>query len=66
MELKTKLKGSIVALVTPFKDGKIDEESFRNLIRWHLKEGTHGLLVSGTTGESATLSKDEKKRPLSL
>lgn len=62
MELKTKLKGSIVALVTPFKDGKIDEESFRNLIRWHLKEGTHGLLVSGTTGESATLSKDEKKR----
>ncbi|MFN3921966.1 MAG: 4-hydroxy-tetrahydrodipicolinate synthase [Caldimicrobium sp.] len=62
MELKNKLKGSIVALVTPFKDGKIDEESFRNLIRWHLKEGTHGLLISGTTGESATLSKEEKKR----
>ncbi|PMP64634.1 MAG: 4-hydroxy-tetrahydrodipicolinate synthase [Caldimicrobium thiodismutans] len=52
----------MVALVTPFKDGKIDEESFRNLIRWHLKEGTHGILVSGTTGESATLSKEEKKR----
>ncbi|MFN3407172.1 MAG: 4-hydroxy-tetrahydrodipicolinate synthase, partial [Caldimicrobium sp.] len=62
MELKEKLYGSIVALVTPFKDGKIDEESFRNLIRFHLKEGTHGLLVSGTTGESATLSKEEKKR----
>lgn len=62
MEVKEKLKGSIVALVTPFKDGKIDEESFRNLIRWHLKEGTHGLLVSGTTGEAATLTKEEKKR----
>lgn len=61
-EIREKLKGSIVALVTPFKDGKIDEESFRNLIRWHLKEGTHGILVSGTTGESATLSKEEKKR----
>ena len=61
-DLKKALKGSIVALVTPFKDGKIDEESFRNLIRWHLKEGTHGILVSGTTGESATLSKEEKKR----
>jgi 4-hydroxy-tetrahydrodipicolinate synthase len=56
------LKGSIVALVTPFRGGKIDEESFRNLIRWHLKEGTHGILVSGTTGESATLSKEEKKK----
>ncbi|MFN3505569.1 MAG: 4-hydroxy-tetrahydrodipicolinate synthase [Caldimicrobium sp.] len=62
MDLRDKLYGSIVALVTPFKDGKIDEESFRNLIRFHLKEGTHGLLISGTTGESATLSKEEKKR----
>jgi len=56
------LKGSIVALVTPFKDGKIDEESFRNLIKWHLEAGTHGIVVSGTTGESATLTKEEKKR----
>ena len=61
-EIKEKLRGSIVALITPFKEGKIDEESFRNLIRWHLKEGTHGILVSGTTGESATLSKEEKKK----
>lgn len=61
-DIRETLKGSIVALVTPFKGGKIDEESFRNLIRWHLKEGTHGILVSGTTGESATLSKEEKKR----
>jgi 4-hydroxy-tetrahydrodipicolinate synthase len=61
-DIREKLKGSIVALVTPFKDGRIDEESFRNLIRWHLREGTHGILVSGTTGESATLTKEEKKR----
>ncbi len=60
------LKGSIVALVTPFKGGKIDEESFRNLIRWHLESGTHGILVSGTTGESATLTKEEKKRLLEI
>lgn len=62
MDIREALKGSIVALVTPFKNGKIDEESFRNLIRWHLKEGTHGILVSGTTGESATLTKEEKRR----
>lgn len=62
MEFRTPLKGSIVALVTPFKDGKIDEKSFRNLIQWHLKEGTHAILISGTTGESATLTKEEKKR----
>lgn len=61
-EIVTKLKGSIVALVTPFKEGKIDEKSFRNLIQWHLKEGTHALLVSGTTGESATLTDEEKRR----
>jgi len=62
MNIREVLKGSIVALVTPFKNGKIDEDSFRNLIRWHLKEGTHGILVSGTTGESATLTKEEKRR----
>ncbi len=56
--IRERLLGSIVALITPFKKGKIDEESFRNLIRWHLKEGTHGILLSGTTGESATLTKE--------
>ncbi len=56
------LKGSLVAIVTPFKEGKVDEEGFRELIRWHLKEKTHGLVVVGTTGESATLSKEEKAR----
>ncbi|QJA05851.1 4-hydroxy-tetrahydrodipicolinate synthase [Thermosulfurimonas marina] len=57
------IKGSIVAIVTPFKeDGTLDEEGFRELVRWHLKEKTHGLVVVGTTGESATLSKEEKAR----
>ena len=56
------LQGAIVALVTPFKDGRLDEESCRNLIEWQVQNGTHGILVVGTTGESATLSLEEKKR----
>ncbi len=56
------LQGAIVAIVTPFKDGKVDEESYRELVEWHIKNGTHGIVVVGTTGESATLSKEEKKR----
>jgi len=60
------LKGSIVALITPFKDGKVDETSVRNLIKWHLDSGTHGILVAGTTGESATLEEEEKRRLLEI
>ena len=60
------LKGSIVALVTPFKDGKVDEESLRNLIKWHLESGTHGILVLGTTGEAATMDMDERKRVMEI
>jgi len=56
------LKGAIVALITPFKDGKLDEESCRDLIEWQVQNGTHGILVVGTTGESATLTLEEKKR----
>ncbi len=60
------LKGSIVALITPFKDGKVDEASLRNLIKWHLEAGTHGILVLGTTGEAVTLSKEERKRVMEI
>jgi len=60
------LKGSIVALITPFKDGKVDETSLRNLIKWHLEAGTHGILVLGTTGEAVTLSKEERKRVMEI
>ncbi len=56
------LQGSIVAIVSPFKDGQLDEVSYKELVEWHLKSGTHGIVVVGTTGESATLSKEEKKR----
>ena len=61
-----KLQGSIVALVTPFKDGKVDEASLRNLIKWHLQEGTHGILVLGTTGEAVTIDFEERKRVMEI
>ncbi len=54
-------KGAITALVTPFKDGKLDEESYRKFIEWQIEEGIDGLLPCGTTGESATLSHEEHK-----
>ncbi len=61
-----RLEGSIVALITPFKDGKVDEESFKNLLRWHIQEGSHGILVLGTTGEAATIDKKERKRIMEI
>jgi 4-hydroxy-tetrahydrodipicolinate synthase len=61
-----KLQGSIVALVTPFKNGKVDEASLRNLIKWHLQEGTHGILVLGTTGEAVTVDLEERKRVMEI
>jgi 4-hydroxy-tetrahydrodipicolinate synthase len=51
--------GSMVALVTPFKDGKVDWDSLEALVEFHLKNGTHGIVPCGTTGESATLSHEE-------
>lgn len=59
-------KGSFTALVTPFKDGKVDEASFERLVEWQIAEGTHGLVPVGTTGESPTLSHDEHKRVVEL
>jgi 4-hydroxy-tetrahydrodipicolinate synthase len=62
---KAKLKklpqfwGSMVAIVTPFRNGKVDEKALRNLIEWHITEGSHGIVPCGTTGESATLSHEE-------
>jgi 4-hydroxy-tetrahydrodipicolinate synthase len=51
--------GSIVAMVTPFKDGGVDWESLEGLVEFHIKNGTHGIVPCGTTGESATLSHQE-------
>ena len=59
-------KGSNVALVTPFKDGKLDETSYIKLIHYHIENGTNGLVPAGTTGESPTLSHDEHQRIIEL
>jgi 4-hydroxy-tetrahydrodipicolinate synthase len=58
--------GSIVALVTPFRNGRLDERAFQDLVRWHLDEGTHGFVPVGTTGESPTLSHPEHERVVEL
>lgn len=55
-------KGSLVALVTPFKNGKFDEKAYGDLIEWHIAEGTNGIVPVGTTGESATLEYEEHYR----
>lgn len=55
-------KGSIVAIVTPFKKGKVDEKALGDLIDWHIKQGTNAIVPCGTTGESATLDYKEHDR----
>ncbi len=55
-------KGSITALITPFRDGAVDEAAFRKLIDWQIAEGTHGVVPCGTTGESPTLSHKEHRQ----
>ena len=52
-------KGSFVALITPFRNGQVDERAFKKFVDWQIKQGTHGLVPCGTTGESPTLSHDE-------
>src|ERR671934_2056496 len=62
MAAKTNFRGSFTAMVTPFKNGSLDEAAFRSLVNWQISEGTHGLVPVGTTGESPTLSHDEHKQ----
>lgn len=59
-------KGSLVALITPFRDGKVDADGFQSFVEWQIAEGTHGLVPVGTTGESPTLSHDEHRRVVEL
>ena len=59
-------KGSIVAIITPFKNGKLDEDKYISLINYHLKNGTSGIVPAGTTGESPTLQHIEHKRVIEL
>jgi 4-hydroxy-tetrahydrodipicolinate synthase len=62
MAAKTNFRGSFTALVTPFKNGSVDEHVFRDIVEWQITEGTNGLVPVGTTGESPTLSHDEHKQ----
>src|SRR5216683_2500949 len=64
--MRTTFQGSIVALVTPFRAGKVDEAKLRELVEWHVASGTDGIVPCGTTGESPTLSHDEHKRVVEI
>ncbi|SFH96849.1 4-hydroxy-tetrahydrodipicolinate synthase [Bosea sp. OK403] len=66
MTKHTAFTGSLPALVTPFKAGKIDEEALRALVEWQIESGSSGLVPVGTTGESPTLSHDEHKRVVEI
>lgn len=59
-------KGAIVAIITPFHNGAVDEEAFRSLIEWQIEQGTDAIVPCGTTGESATLSHEEHDRVIEI
>jgi 4-hydroxy-tetrahydrodipicolinate synthase len=59
-------RGSITALITPFRNGKVDEKAFQDFVEWQIQQGTHGLVPCGTTGESPTLSHEEHHRVVEL
>jgi 4-hydroxy-tetrahydrodipicolinate synthase len=61
-----KLKGSFPALITPMKNGRVDEDAFRKIVNWQIKEGSHGLVPVGTTGESPTVTPEEHKRVIEI
>ncbi len=60
------IAGSLVALVTPFRNDELDEDALRQMVRWHIEQGTHGIVPVGTTGESATLTEKEHCRVIEL
>jgi 4-hydroxy-tetrahydrodipicolinate synthase len=66
MAAQTKFRGSLTALVTPFKNGSLDEAAFRGLVSWQIEQGSHGLVPVGTTGESPTLSHAEHHRVVEM
>lgn len=59
-------RGAFTALVTPFRQGKVDEERYRQFIEWQIQQGIHGLVPCGTTGESATLSHEEHEKVIEI
>jgi len=56
------LRGSIPPIITPFRNGKVDYEAYAGLLEFQLKEGTHGILVNGTSSEPSTLTTEERNR----
>jgi 4-hydroxy-tetrahydrodipicolinate synthase len=64
--VRERIRGSIPALITPMKDGKVDEAAFRKLVNWQIEQGSHGLVPCGTTGESPTLSHEEDMRVVQI
>jgi 4-hydroxy-tetrahydrodipicolinate synthase len=64
--LRDRIKGSIPALITPFRNGTVDEAAFRKLVNWQIEQGSHGLVPCGTTGESPTLSDREQRRVVAM
>jgi len=64
--VRDRIRGSIPALITPMKDGAVDEAAFRKLVNWQIEQGSHGLVPCGTTGESPTLSHEEHMRVIEL
>ena len=64
--MRRTFQGSLVAMVTPFHDGKVDEGKLRELVEFHIANGTDGLVPCGTTGESPTLSHAEQKRVVEI
>ena len=61
-----RIQGSMPALVTPMRDGKVDEQAFRKFVSWQIEQGSHGLVPCGTTGESPTLSHEEHIRVVEI
>ena len=59
-------KGSITALITPLKNGNVDEKAFQDFVEWQINQGSHGLVPCGTTGESPTLTHEEHERVIDL
>ena len=64
--MRPTIQGSIVAMVTPFRNGAVDEAKVRELVEWHVASGTDGIVPCGTTGESPTLTHDEHKRVVEI
>lgn len=60
------LRGSLVPLVTPFRDGRVDEQALTDLVEWQIESGSHGVGVTGTTGEPAALSIDEREQVIGV